>query len=64
MYSAYCGQLVIVLTWARSRIFVENEQIGPGYDLRRGENITHEGIQPFISYSGLKKKKNVPNDPD
>ena len=44
MYSAYCGQLVIVLTWALSRIFVENEQIGPGYDLRRGENITHEGI--------------------
>jgi hypothetical protein len=25
------------------RIFIENEQIGPGYDLRRGENITYEG---------------------
>ena len=41
---------------------MENEQIGPGYDLRRGENITHEGIQPFIKVIlfRLKKKKMYP----
>ena len=47
---------------------MENEQIGPGYDLRRGENITHEGIHYSAIYKGypiqVKKKKNVPKDPD
>ncbi|XP_023320888.1 arylsulfatase B [Eurytemora carolleeae] len=33
-----------------SRIYLENEEIGEGYDLRRGENISYEGAGKYSTH--------------